>query len=1819
MAEEQILDGGKPTPALKQFYLDIKDHVEVPDSYEKFESTLLKGDNLQKFYNDIKGTIEVPDNFSKFQSTLIGGTNPAEKKNVGALPAGSGSSGLLSVKFGGEDYKVNPKTQEVFKGGKPVTVPQHIKDYIAKNILGVGQPTQEVVDINAPLDNLTAVNTVEQPAVVQGQNKLKGYADVAPDATGMDIIGGVEKKLKSGEAVDVGGSIRFEKPEEKALVERVTNLDKFAKDNGVSRKQLTNIIRDTAAEQALPLPFQAVYEANKKLDEAISKGATPEEVKKFTEQRDKFVDETITKYDTDIKDLSDVIAKGKAFGQDVSKQQKELLDLKSEYNNFKKPVDQIVKSTVKANPSLTRLDKLLDGKTPQQKLQTYYDALATEYFELGRKIGYSPEDIKNGKVGTATFFGYGDILGDVSGEDRKRYVDLRGQLKALAPAVLINKAPRGKQDNFFDTFANSLVSQITPVGGMESATNQQTASIIQDFANKAQVELSDKASENLSKSLEKYGVGAWAGQTLGSTAGILAPAIIGGMGVGSAIEALGYSRYTAPLADFLVNTKAGKTIAGGLEYTAGGVVAPAASGELDFGSGAVGAIADMLAPKLKFLAPVLNKVFGKSADKAAKVIGSFVARGVGETGQETAQTLYQIYRDTPEGESVFDNIKQQFGDPSEALKFAISTFIMGGAMGGGADFGMHQANTEAYKNLSPQDKQIYDNVTSEQRAKANTDILDIAKEQAPKVPTENLQKQADNTAEAIDKLSSITPTDDQSYSIEVDGIKYEGNTQEDLQSDIQYLTDLNGIVNNELYNRNSGQTETPTSTEQVQQQPIAEEGVGVGESPINAANAPETAQNAQDNGQNVVTETTTENLPQGGEVKETITEKQGDETLKENTALKDVESTAKALDDRYWEDKRNGEVEQLQLIDLIPKEQIDNPNTNGFYRVSKMDDDWVSKQNKKTQEDISKAIDIFKSRNKQDVIAEAYHKAKADGSNPDLVKAVEDILAPTNNEILNELEPTDEELDAAYNHARSEEDKAKQDTAENYNTGEPLSAKENAIHEIFRNPSSESFKRWADVNHVKDFNKGKPAATTRLQFMLRKKGAEIDLMAQEASDKLGQEVTPQDVVDYILNRAENPAKFKYKSIQKAEDFGNLARENPQKFAEIAATAIDFNPDNDILKPETYDAMAGFPLEETDVELIKNYLDAIKDNAIEQEAFRADVKTVTDLRNSRRGSFEAGEGVGEKQPSTQKVNEQGNPISQSPKDVTGNGGENKNAAEKTEATDKEVDKVAEATGTKAKTIRDLYDINRKLFGQDRVKSLAAAVAMDRMIGVMAKRAGITKAEMYARLRFKKASETDLPQGVKMQVDAWHGSPYEFDKFTTEKIGTGEGAQAFGWGLYFTDLRGIAENYAKQLSALNSKILIDGKEQIMIPDHVLYIVKDILEANGGDIEKTIEAAKDRMEGYSEYLDFAQSKNSYNKFDKAIKYLEKNKEKVKLIADRNLYKVSLHEGKAPSDYTWLEWDKKPKKEQVNDLLSKLTQEQLDKGFYYGLAPDATNGTLYKNLVKALGGDKQASLFLLENGIDGVKYPAESISRGATSDTARGFNYVVFDENAVSVKDVIKFQKDANKARGAVMVTMDGNAVIYALTDPNVSTPLHEVAHVFEHYLTDSERATVNNWAKTGAWTTETSEKFARGFEKYLSEGIAPTEGLKKIFEKFKTWLTDIYNGIKGSDIDIELNDDMRSIYAKMLGEDAVPAKKGKPAKRVLPQDQIENLVKGGAKRKSALEKIAEPKVAEAAKMITDPKGIDKVMAVLNNDTGDYDALLTELEKKLGFKKIC
>lgn len=341
--------------------------------------------------------------------------------------------------------------------------------------------------------------------------------------------------------------------------------------------------------------------------------------------------------------------------------------------------------------------------------------------------------------------------------------------------------------------------------------------------------------------------------------------------------------------------------------------------------------------------------------------------------------------------------------------------------------------------------------------------------------------------------------------------------------------------------------------------------------------------------------------------------------------------------------------------------------------------------------------------------------------------------------------------------------------------------------------------------------------------------------------------------------------------------------------------------------------------------------------------------------------------------------------------------------------------------------------------------------------------------------------------KSQVEAYHGAPHEFDKFSTSKIGTGEGNQAFGWGLYFSTLKNIAQYYANALAA-PSRLVLDGmplKEFLKkkgeeknyrnatedgnpnLDFWIKELIYGVEEANTkaealkniGDkrkeVEDNIEYVNQKIKD-KEFLDAADIKmteSSARGLNRLLQDLNFLYDSINEVKEYNakptkfVYQVSLHEGKKPNEYTWLEWDKPIKKDvrdrilerfiQENDISKKDLNKLIEDGIQYAETQDAfdifdamgmpinkgmviktlldeeggSNGIrIYDTLRNAFGNDQQkASEFLLRAGVDGVKYPAESVSRGATSEDAKGFNYVVFDENAVTIKTVSKSQQDA------------------------------------------------------------------------------------------------------------------------------------------------------------------------------------------------------------------
>lgn len=83
-----------------------------------------------------------------------------------------------------------------------------------------------------------------------------------------------------------------------------------------------------------------------------------------------------------------------------------------------------------------------------------------------------------------------------------------------------------------------------------------------------------------------------------------------------------------------------------------------------------------------------------------------------------------------------------------------------------------------------------------------------------------------------------------------------------------------------------------------------------------------------------------------------------------------------------------------------------------------------------------------------------------------------------------------------------------------------------------------------------------------------------------------------------------------------------------------------------------------------------------------------------------------------------------------------------------------------------------------------------------------------------LKFSRNPETNKPD-IKFSV-AWHGSPYVFDTFASDHIGSGTGRLTHGWGLYFTGDRKVAEKYRDSINKDGSLFKVEIPDDDVLLD-------------------------------------------------------------------------------------------------------------------------------------------------------------------------------------------------------------------------------------------------------------------------------------------------------------------------------------------------------------------------------------------------------------------
>ena len=323
--------------------------------------------------------------------------------------------------------------------------------------------------------------------------------------------------------------------------------------------------------------------------------------------------------------------------------------------------------------------------------------------------------------------------------------------------------------------------------------------------------------------------------------------------------------------------------------------------------------------------------------------------------------------------------------------------------------------------------------------------------------------------------------------------------------------------------------------------------------------------------------------------------------------------------------------------------------------------------------------------------------------------------------------------------------------------------------------------------------------------------------------------------------------------------------------------------------------------------------------------------------------------------------------------------------------------------------------------------------------------------------------------------YHGSGADFDHFDHSHMGEGEGAQAYGWGTYVTEVEGIGRKYAERNPRFIEPSDYDrenANEEIAEKTlarfgHIDCEFELMYDGAGGFEIFDIPRDKNVLEQFKDYFksheeDF-QSDNYIDDFDlndeddreqfaqdverSMINYAENIAHDYdqywKGIEQRILYTVEI-----PDDTGENYLDYKRKIAKIPSQKNEAICEQLRKALpsmasRIRLNPNATGAVLYKDISTALKSDKKASELLARAGFVGIKYPAQYRS-GGRKDGAK--NYVIFNEKDAKITDHVRFFKTKNGE--AYGYTVGGKIYI----DPriaNTETPIHEYAHLWASAL--------------------------------------------------------------------------------------------------------------------------------------------------------------------------
>lgn len=428
-------------------------------------------------------------------------------------------------------------------------------------------------------------------------------------------------------------------------------------------------------------------------------------------------------------------------------------------------------------------------------------------------------------------------------------------------------------------------------------------------------------------------------------------------------------------------------------------------------------------------------------------------------------------------------------------------------------------------------------------------------------------------------------------------------------------------------------------------------------------------------------------------------------------------------------------------------------------------------------------------------------------------------------------------------------------------------------------------------------------------------------------------------------------------------------------------------------------------------------------------------------------------------------------------------------------------------------------------------------------------------------------------------AYHGTPYVFDRFTLDHIGSGEGAQAHGWGLYFALDKKVADGYRERLTGdtkegfVEKKLVRFGKKlkdalssnRVSLGDiQTLYskiasdslpnVIEDMPGINGRSAEdikaRLGNPSREEARRLARVLDFVNDEiENRNTYDDFMENLESIKPEVRDYVKQTVLngetwestKGRLYSVDIPEDNVMLRED--AKLEDQPDGVQIAVHNLLD-GWYEKFTGEQFPGTrrgyeILAILEENLGGPKAAAMALKNEGVLGLRYEG-----GRDGECA-----VVWSEDAIGIRDALE-QRLSSHIAGSYSAKLN-RIILTALAD--LSTFSHEHAHWYmtkllayagekgmsSEIVQDALRLlnamgikSLDDWnAMSFEQQRVYHERFGAWVEIYLSKGRSPIRSLDDVFKRFGEWLVDMYRNKFGKTAEEHVGDRYKSEFDEDL----------------------------------------------------------------------------------------